>query len=98
MASLLGLRPRHPLDVAAVLVDWCRSHRLFLLRLVELDGRVPEAALRVAQVAARYRRVEVDLVLGRGGAIQYKNFLDLISNSLALALFIIYYVGIHSYK
>ena len=66
MASLLGLRPRHPLDVAAVLVDWCWSDRLFLLRLVELDGRVPEAALRVAQVAARYRRVEVDLVLGRG--------------------------------
>ena len=65
MASLLGLRPRHPLHVAAVLVDWRWSDRLFL-RLVELDGRVAEAALRVAQVAARYRRVEVDLVLGRG--------------------------------
>ena len=71
MASLLGLRPRHPLDVAAVLVDGGWSDGLFLLRLVELDGRVPEAALRVAQVAARYRRVEVDLVLGRGEGGQF---------------------------
>ena len=79
MASLLGLQPRHPLDVAAVLVDrGDGSDGLFLLRLVELDGRVPEAALRVAQVAARYRRVEVDLILGKGGnSIQKLLGLDL---------------------
>ena len=91
MASLLGLRPRHPLDVAAVLVDWCWSDRLFLLRLVELDGRVPEAALRVAQVAARYRRVEVDLVLGKGGQFNTKLLgLQLFTQQLNLLIFSIY--------
>ena len=78
MASLLGLRPRHPLHVAAVLVDRGDGRDRLFLRLVELDGRVPEAALRVAQVAARYRRVEVDLVLG-GNSIQH--FLASISKS-----------------
>ena len=70
---LLGLRNRHLLHVAAVLVDRGGGGLLLLPRrrrrpasAVQLDRRVPEAALLVAEVAARDRGVEVDLILEPG--------------------------------